>query len=107
MKHGNSYYLQLTREIFSDKYSSLSVNAKWLFVVLNELEQKYTSQRQEFFFRTNDELAKDCGLSMATFKRAKQELLDTDLIHTWQAHFVSPETGKKSEKHITCYRILK
>ena len=39
MKHGNSNYLQLSRSIFTEKYKTLSNNAKWLFVVLNELEQ--------------------------------------------------------------------
>lgn len=107
MKHGNSYYLQLTRELFSDKYSGLSVNAKWLFVVLNELEQKYTGQNEDFFFRTNEDLAVDCGMSLATLKRAKKELLATDLVQSWKGHCVDSATGKRTEKQFTFYRILK
>ena len=50
MKHGNSNYLQLSRSIFTEKYKTLSINAKWLFVVLNELEQRYTGDEKDFFF---------------------------------------------------------
>ena len=92
MKHGNSNYLQLSRSIFTEKYKTLSNNAKWLFVVLNELEQRYTE---------------DCGFSLAGLKRAKAELLKTDLVQTWQSHFVDSETGVKSSVHVTCYRVRK
>ena len=50
MKHGNKFYLELTREIFTDEYKDLSVGAKWLFVVLNELEQRYTGKVVISFF---------------------------------------------------------
>ena len=108
MKYNNTFYLQLSREIFTDKYKNLSNNAKWLFVVLNELEQRYTGKDDKFFYRSNQELANDCNFSLSTLKRAKAELMETDLIQSWQAHFITdPETGKKSEKHVTCYRIGK
>lgn len=104
MKHNNRFYLQLSRKIFTDEYSYLSNNAKWLFVVLNELEQRY-ADKEGIFFRTNEELAKDCNFSLPTLKKAKTELKDTDLIKIWQAHFRVGDT--KSEKHITCYQIKK
>ena len=107
MKHGNSNYLQLSRSIFTEKYKTLSLNAKWLFVVLNELEQRYTGNEKDYFFRSNEELAKDCGFSLAGLKRAKAALLKTDLVQTWQSHFVDSETGVKSSVHVTCYRVRK
>lgn len=107
MKHNNTFYIQLTREIFTGQYAELSNNAKWLFVVLNELEHRYTGQNEDFFFRTDSELAKDCGFSPMTLKRAKAELKETDLVQVWQTHFIDKKTGKKSEKHFTAYRILK
>lgn len=107
MKHNNVFYLQLSREIFTEKYSNLSNNAKWLFVVLNELEQRYTGTHEDFFYRTNADLAKDCNFSLSTLKRAKAELLETDLIQSWQAHFIDNDSKTKSEKHFTCYRIKK
>ena len=106
MKHGNSFYMELSRELFREPYSRLSINAKWLFVVLNELEQRFTGENEDFFYRSNKELAKDTGMSLSTLKRAKAELLSTDLVQSWQAHFID-KNKKKSEKHFTAYRILK
>ena len=79
MKHNNTFFIQLSREIFTDKYNH---------------------------FRTNEDLAKDCGLSLPVFKRAKSELIKTDLIQTWQSHYINKD-GKKSEKHFSAYRIKK
>lgn len=107
MKHNNIFYMQVSREIFTEKYKDLSVNAKWLFVVLNELEQRYTGENEDFFFRSNIDLANDCEFSLSTLKRAKAELVKTDLIQTWQAHFIDQEHQQRSEKHFTCYRIKK
>lgn len=105
MKHGNKYYLQLSRKIFTEEYSNLSNNAKWLFVVLNELEQEFCGDKTEdYFYRSNEELAKDCNFGLSTLKKAKAELLKTDLVQSWQGHFVD-DGGKKSEKHFTYYRI--
>lgn len=105
MKHGNKNYLELSRKIFTEKYSHLSNNAKWLFVVLNELEQRYTGDKKEdYFYHSNEDLAKACNFGLSTLKKAKAELLKTDLVQSWQGHFVG-EDGKKSEKHFTYYRI--
>lgn len=106
MKHGNTFYLQLTRELFTDDYKDLSINAKWLFVVLNELEQRFTGKKEDFFTRSNQQLCKDTGMSLATLKRAKAELIKTDLIETWKCHFLY-ENNKKSTLYYTAYKILK
>lgn len=105
MKHNNIFFLELSRHIFTDEYKTLSQNAKWLFVVLNELEQRYTN-KTDFFTRSDTQLAEDAGMSLATLKRAKSELVKTDLIQTWKCHWVY-ENGKKSEQYYTAYRILK
>ena len=107
MKHNNSDYLQLSRKVFRPEYDYLSNNAKWLFVVLNELEQRFTGKKEDFFFRTNENLASDAGIGIAKLKRVKAELVKSDLIHTWRMHFIDNKTGKKSEKTVTAYRILK
>ena len=105
MKHGNKYFLQLSREIFTEEYNHLSNNAKWLFVVLNELEQRYCGDRKEdYFYYSNSDLAEACNFGLSTLKKAKAELLNTDLVQVWQGHFTR-EDGKKSEKHFTFYRI--
>lgn len=107
MKHGNSFYLELTRELFTEEYKTLSNGAKWLFVVLNELEQRYTGKGCDYFFRTNEELAKDAGVGLRQLKAYKAELKNTELVQMWNGHFIDAETGKKSEKKVSFYRILK
>ncbi|MDD6070106.1 MAG: helix-turn-helix domain-containing protein [Clostridiales bacterium] len=104
-KNGNTFYLQLSRRIFTDEYSNLSDGAFRLYVWLNELEQRYTGESRDFFFRTNEELAKDVGMSDKTLKKYKKELIESGLIEHWLGHFIMPD-GKKSEKKVSCYRIL-
>lgn len=106
MKHGNSFYLELPRTLFTDKYKNLSINAKWLYVVLNELEQRFTGKKENFFTRTNDQLCEDTGMSLSTLKRAKAELIETDLVETWKCHTIYGDTGKMSTLYRTAYRIL-
>ena len=110
-KHGNINYLQVSRLLFNEEpYKSLSNNAKWLYVILKELEHRYTGKKEHSFYRSNDELAQDASFSLSTLKRAKAELLSTDLVETWRAHFVynkgTPQE-KLSEKRVAHYRILK
>jgi hypothetical protein len=110
MKHGNGFFLELSRHLFTEEYSDLSQNAKWLFVVLNELEQRFTGGKnnKDFFLRSDSELSKDAGMSVATLKRAKSELIKTNLVETWQSHWILDKAKNKlSEKHVTAYRILK
>ena len=107
MKHGNKFYLELTREIFTEKYKDLSVGAKWLFVVLNELEQRYTGKKNDFFLRTDEQLVEDTGFSINTVRKYKIELKKTGLVHIGKGRYVDPQTGKKSERQFTAYRSLK
>ena len=107
MKHGNTFYLELSREIFTPKYTKLSSTSKWLFIVLNELEQRFTGKTVDYFYRSNEDLSIDTGIKLTTLKISKKELLETDLIESWQMHWLNSETGKKSEKKVTAYRILK
>jgi len=105
MKHGNTFYLELSRKIFTDDHKGLSNGAKWLYVVLNELEQRYTGKNCDFFYRTDADLAVDANLSIATLKRYKSELRKSGLVEMWNEHF-QYENGKKSEMKLSCYRIL-
>ena len=107
MKHGNSFYLELTRDIFTEEYKNLSVGAKWFFVVLNELEQRYTGKGNDFFFRTDEQLVDDTGFSINTVRKYKAELKRTALVKIGKGHWIDPATGKKSEKRYTAYRILR
>ena len=106
-KYGNSYYMQVTRKLFKEPYSELSQNAKWLYIVLKELEQRYCggNDSSDFFIRSDEQLCEDSQLSLSTLKRAKKELCKTDLIETWQSHWIDNKSKKMSQKHITAYRI--
>lgn len=105
MKHGNTFYLELSRKIFTDEHAGLSNGAKWLYVVLNELEQRYTGKNRDFFYRADADLAADANVSIATLKRYKSELRESGLVEMWNGHF-QYENGKKSEMKLSCYRIL-
>lgn len=107
MKHGNTYYLELGRSIFNEHaYDELPMYSRWIFTVMNELEQKYTGKKEDYFFRSDEDLAKDCGLSIRTVQRYKKPLIDLKYIQHWNTHFIDKD-GKKSEKKISAYRILK
>jgi hypothetical protein len=105
-KYQDGHFLQIPRSLFIDeRFIQLSDAGKWLFLVLKELEHRYTSNGENFFFRSNIDLAADCGWSLRKLNRIKQELIISGLIQTWQTHWQDPETGKKSEKHISAYRV--
>lgn len=104
-KYGNSYYLELTRKLWESPYKELSINAKWLYCTLKELEQRYCGRNgRNFFIRSNEELCIDSGLGITTLKKAKTELAKSKLIIIGKAHW-KQENGKLSEKHITSYTI--
>lgn len=100
-KYNNSFFLQLPRDLFTEKYRHLSDGAKLFYVWLNELEQRFGDD----FYRTDSELAADTGMSIASIKRYKAELKKTDLVKIYMDHFVDNNTGKKSAERVTCYRI--
>ena len=107
MKHGNKFYLELSRELFTEEHKELHMYAKWIFVVLNELEQRYTGKKEDFFFRSDEDLANDCGISSKTIQRYKKQLIKMGFIQHWNTHFIDKKTGRKSEKKVSAYRILK
>lgn len=104
-KEGN--FIELSRKLFNDeKFKELSQNAKWVYVVLNELEHKYTGKKENFFFRSDNDLANDCDMALRTLKTAKSELKNKNIVQMWLTHFRDVKTGKLSEKHVTAYRVL-
>lgn len=107
-KYDNKNYLELNRDIFQEPYCSLlSYHAKWLFVVLKELEHRYCTSDTYEFFRTDKDLIKDTGLSEKTLKKAKKELKDyaSDLIDISSKPIWDPEKKKYTKGHITHYCI--
>ncbi len=109
MKRKQGNYLQLSRLLFredDERFNKLSYQAKWLYVVLNELEHRFSgTQTENYFWRSNNDLARDAGMSLSTMKAAKKELVDNNVVQSWQMHWRDPTTGKLSEKHVTAFRI--
>lgn len=103
-KHGKSFYLELSREIFKDEYKGLSTNAKWLYTVLTELEHRLTGKGENSsFYQSDSDLSELSGIKRTALKEAKKELADSGLIEVWQAPLGTD--GKRTRKHITHYRL--
>lgn len=66
--------------IMSD--NNLSRSAKWLYVVLSYLYSQY-GFKTGYFYRTNEQLLEDAGISQMTLKTAKKELVDAGYIKVW------------------------
>lgn len=96
----------------------LSVNAKWLFVTLKELENAFTGREnsieriiyegvkdpKNWFHYDNVRLAEQAGMSVSAVKRAKKELVKSGLITTCKVYFVD-EYGRKSLHYTSGYVI--
>ena len=98
-------YVQVNRNIFNGQYPSLSKNAKWLYCVLSDLEHSYTGAEEDFFFYPLESLAKNAKMNRNYTLKARRELEKVGLVQTWQMHWINKETGKKSGRHVTAYRL--
>lgn len=106
MKYKGSHFLQLSRGIFkNENFQNLSTNSKWVYVCLNELEHRFTGKKEDFFFHRDKDIAEFSGVSVSTVKRSKAQLTKFGMIQTWQMHWIDKVTQRKSEKHVTAYRI--
>lgn len=86
--------------IMTDK--KLSRSAKWLYVVISYLYSQY-GFKTGYFYRTNEQLLEDAGISQMTLKTAKKELVDAGYIKVWHHN-----TNEKSKNIRVCfYSILK
>lgn len=101
-KHKDGNYIKLSRVIF--RTPELSEHAHWLYCVLSELEHRYTGKRRKLFFRRDQELTQDTGLSRDTLNKARRELIDSGLIELKKMRYISP-TGKKSTFCVNAYVV--
>lgn len=68
-------FIKINRMIFQEPYcSQLSYTAKWLYIVLRDLELRLCEFDSNEFTRTDKELVEDTGLSEKTLKKCKREL---------------------------------
>lgn len=108
-KYGNTNYLQLTRYLWNDEYKGLSVNAKWLFICLKELEHRYCNEHNKtYFFCSDKDLCDITGMSINTVKRAKKELRYKAMGLIYMSIKAPTKEEKSGNKyHPTVYHILK
>lgn len=99
--------MELSRIPFQDD-SDLSADARYLFTVLNELEQRFCGKNNGGFFRTDEDLAHDCKWGITKTRKVKKELKDKakHLIKISYTHVMNTETKKMSFKKFTKYEIL-
>lgn len=101
----NGDWFKCSKDIVKDK--TLSQSAKWLYVVLSELNNCY-SGKQGIFTRLNKDLKIDCGMSDKTLKKAKKELIEKGYIKVWHNNLWSDnEHVRKTTYSICYYKLLK
>lgn len=109
MKYKPSKFIEVWREVFQDEeFLNLSGNATKLYLMLNELEHRYTHPRKgesKWFYRKDEDLAKDCKICFNTLRKAKKELLETKWVEMDYLHFIDKDTRKISKKKVTCYKL--
>ena len=93
-KYGNSSYLELPKKIFTDEYKGLSTNAKWLYVVLKELEHRLTgkgpdnsffSERQEFIRVQRNKTDRTQGGQKRTHRKRANRNVAKHTRNRWKA----------------------
>lgn len=101
MKYKTGNYIQLSRNIFDEKYKPLSDSAKWFYCYLSELEHRHTGEGKDWFYQTDAQLSDALGWSISKIQRAKRELKEAGLIQ------IMKTKNETSTRHFTAYRILK
>lgn len=101
-KHKTEKYLNFSREIWK---CDISQKAILLYAWLLELHATQIGEKIDFFYRTDEELAKDMSWSLKTLKKAKAELKKAKIINVFPVGFLNTETGEKSTECVTGYRI--
>lgn len=103
MKTGNTHYMEVPRDVWN---WNLSNKALVLYFWLNELEQKYTNGNKKYFFRSDEDLAKDLHWNIKTIKEAKAELKGTDLVDISYVHWWLDDSHTKlSKRKVTSYTL--
>jgi len=102
-KYGN--YIQVSKKGL-EKAKSTGGSGGWLYIILVYDEHRFTGRKENFFYRSLEDLAADSGLSRSTIARLIPKLVAAQAIETWQGHFRNPKTGKLSEERMNHFRIL-
>lgn len=123
--YSKKYDPQLKKNVYTahenDKYlpfSKLSVNAKWLYQTLKELEHRYTGKKNNiyaaiyegvdnpkgWFYCGMEKLSFLSGLSESTIRRARTELESVGILKTCNVRLID-RNGKRTSIRVTGYRV--
>lgn len=109
MKYKDRNYCQIYNEAIkrlSSHNAKIPYSTRWLYIHLCLLEHRFTGTKVDFFFRSIKDLKEDTQICYPLIIKGIKILKELGLIQTWQMHWLDKETQKKSEKHITAFRIL-
>lgn len=107
-------YLYVNRDVINNE--NLSVGARYLYIVLLELEtrfkQEYDTAKEDYvidkpdFYCSDKELATESDMSIATVRKYKRELKEAGVIRVRIGKWVNKRTREKSIVGYSAY-ILK
>jgi hypothetical protein len=105
MKYRKTHFLQFPRKVFTlPLFNDLSINSKWLFTCLIEMEHRFTGPHDDVFYHSDQGLSEMSGVPLRTFKRCKAELRASGLIKT-ALQRVKTKAGIEIDKNITVYQL--
>ena len=104
------HYLPIPRLIFKHQgYKKLTVYSKLILFHLFELEHSFIKgNKKTYFFRSDENLAKDIGISRSQVIRAKKEFIELipDILEIGYVHWwVDEEHTKLSKRKVTKYEF--
>ena len=95
--------LSANRDILDDE--NLDYKSKWLLIVLSDLSKRFTNEKTDCFFRSQENLILDCGMHQATIMRCRKQLIKGGWIKFWIGHRIDHLTNRKHR--IMFYQILR
>lgn len=117
IKHINIYSPKYADDKYL-KFHALSVNAKWLYQTLKEMEHRYTgiknntytvifegvANTKNWFYAGTDKITYMAGMSKSSVRRARKELVNAGLIKMCIVSFL--RDGKKTNRHTYGYYVF-
>ncbi len=108
-KRKNWNYMQVYNgavAVLNKHNHTVPYSTRWLYVHLCHLEHRFYDKKIDGFFRSIKDLSHETRMGTNQVVNGIKILNKQRLIESWQMHWVDKKTGKKSEKHITAFRIL-
>ena len=108
MKHKQQEFFSSANKLLANNEFQLPTNIRWLLSILCSLRYRFTGSGDQIdtFFRTDIDLAKDCGWSLGILKRTKKELKAyPSLVTIQQKKFNVSNLITLNKEHRTTYQL--